>query len=196
MSNEQRMYQQLGFLQQRLQSYPHSNHECRAINDILQLLIRTIAGEEIDMGSEIIGGGQLQPGVNIQVDQQYKNRGGVQIAEGVIQYPPPNAQQSQGIPNQPGGIQVQTIVGPAPIDVEAGLAAFTGKAPAGRPDLVPQPLPGSLMDVAQRGGTIAVPPNGEEAENKALSEMESILDKTSPAPGPGETRVEVTPPKE
>lgn len=184
MSDDETMYQQLDFIMQRLQTFPHANHEAQMLNDCMVLLIRTIAGEEISPGHEVIAGGQmLDDGQTVAVDQTYQNRGGVEIAPGVVQHTGPN---------RPGGIQQQMqphSKSGSLVNVEAGMAAFNGRAPSGEPacaELQVKPVPGSLMDAAMQqqaqGDTSSPAPD-------VVADMEELLGEGIPAPS--DTQLEI-----
>lgn len=181
----EKLFEQLAMIRQRLVTFPFSNHEAICIRDCMDILIRTIAGEVIE--EEIsVAGGVLRDGQNIRVDQ-LQQQGGKQLAEGVVEYPAPRVPM-----NQPGGIQTQVVQqGGALIDIEAAL----GKKPAGSTDGLPEPLPGSIMYQAMHGENANNPQKVPEvSEAAAMAEMESLLGgNDSPAPNPSETKLVVTP---
>jgi hypothetical protein len=189
--NEAKMYEQLAYIKRRLETFPYSTHESRVIGECLSFLVRTIAGEEVDIGIDNTGKTPtLINGQAVAVDANYRCRGGVQIAEGVIQYPAPG--DGEQIRNQPGGIQTQLTGGVgAPIDVKAGLTAFHGGTqPSHSPAPEVKPVPGSLMDTAMKSMTPPSPPPPEISDDAVFDAMKRLLgadesdesDNTEPEP--------------
>ncbi len=218
MDKAERMMVQLNHVVRRMETLQFANHEARIVGQMLTIVCKTIAGEICDIGDGYAA--VLQEGVNVPVHlQQQALRGGVETSPGVIQYPPapsaPPPHPAQDInvthhpvqhPNHqqhspPGGIQSQVQHGASQgMDIEAGVAAFTGQGVAGGPlrkDLQVTPAPGSMM--AQAQGEAVAPPaditpeQRDEAGRRAEAEMEHLLGDSTPGPLPTETKVEQTP---
>ena len=187
MTKEERMMAQLGMVLTRLDTFPFSNHEAKMLGDCVRTVVLTMAGQEVDIGIAPGGGEMLQNGQQVAVHQQeFQRRGGVQISENCVQYPPAEPRINQA----GGGIETPQGQRGALIDVQAGVVALTGKGVGGappRPDLVPQPVAGSLMAAALGGQSVGAPVP-DVSEEEAMREMDAMLaDAPADAPAPSET---------
>lgn len=160
MNAEDPIFRQLAITYRRLNEYTFSNHESRFLRDCLSVVIRSMAGEELDLATTKLGESTLQGAIagppasnapSVTIGGQVLT-GGIETAPGVVQYLPQNQQPSHHVVHQ--GDQ------PVAIDVQAGLAALGQGVPPGVPQSVPgngspsplpglpAPVPGSLMDMA------------------------------------------------
>ena len=189
--NEEIFQRQLAYIHQRLESLPHANHEAQALNDCLRLLIRTLYGEILDLGHQVVGGGHILPqDADVRVYQNHQRQGGVELAPGVVQYDA-NTQRAGGmtkqtIPGMPGGQPPMASIGGAGalIDVQAQLGMARPGAGAAGPNSEPaiQPVPGSLMHTAMMGGAIG--PGGEPILPEGIAVAEPVPQPQPETPTP------------
>lgn len=176
------MFGQLAVIKSRLETYPLSNHEVICLKDCMLLLIRTFAGEKIpELQLARVGGGVMESGQQNGASEYIGGEmrlGGVEIAPGVMQYPPAGEA--------------------ATMDVEANqreLNASLKVTKAPPPDM-PKPVPGSLMAQAMANeGKANVPKSQKlsQGEQAAVAEIqEQAQSAPQGIPAPSDTRVEIT----
>ena len=175
-----------------METFPFANHEVIMCKDAILALISIVAGEELPDVNVGFQNEKPYNAVNETVIGGQRVTGGREVAPGVVMYDPIPQPENPAVGADGGAL----------IDVAAGLRAMPNMpppmhVPGNNPELIdvqgamPKPLPGSLMDTAQRGESLQ-PPSPAEHRSQEVTTRAGVPPEMAGPPRPHHEGQEVS----